>query len=137
MIYEVINPSDCVTFEADELKLAQAACLMVGQGQYGLENEESEDVLPILVFGDPEPWLKDNGLHPISEFIDDYAAEIAEVLRTFMCCGISDRRAALKIIDMATDKQKALDVWNDEHRTSLNNICARAYALADSLEKKR
>lgn len=36
MIYEVINPSDVVTFEADDLAIARAAVLLVGRGQYGI-----------------------------------------------------------------------------------------------------
>lgn len=39
MIYEVINPSDAITFKAEDEKLAVATVILLGEGQYGLHRE--------------------------------------------------------------------------------------------------
>lgn len=37
MIYEIVNPSDAITFIADEPKVAQAVTLLVGTGKRYIE----------------------------------------------------------------------------------------------------
>ena len=43
VLYEIINPSDPYTLKADDFKIAAAACLILGDGQYGLESEDGKE----------------------------------------------------------------------------------------------
>ena len=51
MLYELINPSDPVTFEAPDLKVAALVTIILGQGQYGAQPvDDSAEGVPIMLF---------------------------------------------------------------------------------------
>ncbi|KKL99340.1 hypothetical protein LCGC14_1815420 [marine sediment metagenome] len=127
MIYDIINPSDAVTLEADDVVVAQAACLLLGEGQYALTNSEGEEVLPLCVFGGQfEKWAKEQNFNLV-DILKNHRAEVTTCLRSVMCCSISDRAA---IVAAVGDDPEALARYNDTKRSSLNDICGLAFSLA-------
>ncbi len=131
MIYDIVNPSDDVTFFADDLEVAYMVCLLLGEGRYGLNDEDGNEVMPLLLFGTFEEWQKKNHF----SFDTIYANKLDKVitaLRTMMCCRVRERQAVIAAVG---DDLEALARYNDEKRSSLNNICDYAFVVANRLEK--
>lgn len=143
MIYEIINPSDAVTIEAEDSLLASVAVIILGEGAYGLYDEDDRAVLPIFRFSDPEKlmrWLSDNGISPdkIDEFYAKNGEEMATILESVVYGKVADRKAILAMTKnmTKTDKAKALADYNDEKRSSMNDIGTAALALAKVFRQK-
>lgn len=112
MKYEIINMSDeCYITSGDEL-LACVACLMLGGGNYGLKNNEGKSILPIFLFGGADEWIDDKfgNIDDFSGYIENHKEELAAVFDSFEYA---------------------------RERTSLNNIGARAKALAEGMRKEK
>lgn len=129
MIYELINPSDPVTLEADDLTIARAACLLLGRGAYALEDENGAEAMPLLLFDSFDRWASDNSFD-LSEILKKRESEIAACLRSFVCVSIADRRAILAAMN---GDPAALARYSDEKRSSLNDICGRAHQFAEAM----
>jgi len=142
MLYEIGNPSDCVTFEAHDDKIAAAVVLLLGSGQYFLNREDDSRVdVPVLLFVRDEK-AADEMLNEY--FGGDYGAyvsgnkpAIAEALESCLCMSFSSRKTvAMAGEHMSADefvKYKAK--VNEERRSSMNNICGRAYHYAKQLRE--
>ena len=143
MIYEILNPSDAVTIEAEDSLLASVVVIILGEGAYGLYDEDDRAVVPIFRFSDPEKlirWLSDNGItaEKMDEFYAKNGEEMATILESVVYGKISDRKAILGLTDSMTkaDKIKALAKYNDSKRSSANDISAAAHALAKVFRQK-
>ena len=104
--YEIINPSDKCFIYAEDVRLAKIACIFLGQGWYGLLDENGEQVLGVF-----ETFGSAIGIEEakVGSFIAENMKALAEVFRSFE--------------------------YADE-QTSLNNIGERAKNYAVQLEKK-
>lgn len=103
--YEIINPSDKCFIYAEDVRLAKTACILLGQGWYGLQDENGEQVMGILeTFGSALEIEEAK----VGQFIAEHKKELAKVFRSFE---YADRR------------------------TSLNNIADRARNYAIQLER--
>jgi len=136
MVYELINPSDPITFLADSNAVACACALIVGQGQYSVHDESYEDCGGML-FGASEEqveaacreWL---GMS-LSEFMTARAEEIAAALDTFATIGRVERRTYDAACQAITDPEKLVTFkaeMEERNRSSLNQIerYARSWA---------
>lgn len=135
MLYEIINPSDPVTIEAEDLEVARAACLLLGRGAYGLRDADDNEALPLFIFGSDEAfeaWEKAEGFS-IERVMGAKLTEVIACLRSAMCCEMRDRIAIRAAVG---DDPEALARYNDARRSSLNDICGRAFAIAKGMERK-
>lgn len=84
MKYEIINPSDKCYISSENEKVAKYACLLIGNGMYGLHNAETgESVFPAYIFAmSVEQILLEFG-EPLGDFFEHNKKEIAECLNTF------------------------------------------------------
>ncbi len=131
-IYEINNPSDFATLKADDAKVGQAACLVLGQGKYGLTRVSTgETVLPVLLFGEFPGEL---GLR---DFVNAHKTEIVACLRSVLLG--HDRQTLEEAMALVTPEQakQLLTSYHDRHRTSLNDICARAWKIAEAFDKQK
>lgn len=104
MRFELINPSDKIFLNADDLRVAQIAALYAGKGYYGLNDENGEQVFGLIAFGGSEDFIKSFGDEAsYKKFVEDKKREIADCLKTFRTDGV---------------------------RTSMNDICGNAHRLA-------
>lgn len=126
MLYEIINPSDSVTLEADDVDVARAACLLLGEGKYALHNENDEEVMPLLFLGGFEEWIAEHDFN-LERINDTQRPALIACLESASCCSPKDRRAIRAAIG---DDPAALARYNDEKRSSLNDICGFAHKLA-------
>jgi len=130
-LFEVINPSDPITFEADDPDIAALAGLLLGSGRYGVVDEDGNEALPLYLFGmsdeEAERVVKpraEKGKTPEGK------AALVAALDSFAVCSMSSRKAMRAAL--GSDRE-ALRRWNEEKRSSMNNICGRAAKLADSM----
>lgn len=143
MIYEIINPSDKATFEAPDDNVAAAAALLLGDGFYGCEREDGESLHTLVVFGGEAAIKHCLGLYfppdgNINAFMDARGGEVAAALDTLMYCGAGERKALEAAFDGlgAADRIERLRKYNDERRSSLNDIGRHARQLAENLRAR-
>jgi hypothetical protein len=136
MILEIQNPSDEVTIETDDIVVAGVAMLLVGRGQYGLENEEGETVFPIMLFGGVDKWLEDNGIKDLHEYLQTNKDKLVKVLKSCVYGRIGSRQLFESAISKMTltDALKYREEWNDKKRSSMNNIGKNCLYYAEKME---
>lgn len=132
MIYEIINPSDPVTIEADDDKVAAAAVFFLGEGAYGVRSADGRNVLPVLAFAGERAaveWLEEHGI--VENFVSSMRLPIALALQSAIVCRAADRVDLIASVKAGGgDTDAALAAWNETKRTSMNDICGRAHSLA-------
>ncbi len=134
MIWELINPSDPYTFEADDEAVAAFVCLILGRGAYGLdgETEETENFVPLFILGgNPIEWFEERYDVAFSDMLKDL--RVADALDSMLVCGRRDRQSfkdAIKYIDDPEKIKAYRDEFHDKRRGSLNDIGGHAYDLA-------
>jgi hypothetical protein len=139
MLYELIQPSDAVTFHAPDDNVARAVCLMLGNGQYGINNEAGEKVDAFLIFCGEEKATE--RLHSwfgpdVAAWMKAHEPEIAEALESVMTISTRERgmfERALSAIDDPAKRKAFRDETHDRNRSSMNNIAGRAWKLAAEL----
>ena len=143
MIYEIANPCDAVTIEADDSVLASVAVIVLGHGAYGLYDEDDRVVLPIFLLEKPEKlveWLTDHGIdsNKMDEFYARNGEEVAKILESMVYGKVEDRKALTAMTEKmsASDRLDAIEKWNESRRTSMNNIGADARNIAKAFRKK-
>lgn len=104
--YEIINPSDkCFIYAADE-RLAKIACAVLGNGWYGLKDENGETVISIMESLNDALGMTDE---EIQRLIDENKIELSKVF---------------------------LSIEYAYERTSLNDIESRSKAIGKALAER-
>ena len=135
MIYEIINPSDPYTLYADDFKVAAASVLLLGQGAYSIENEKGDEEMPIFLSGGADEWIEEK-FGDFEKWMDKNRDKVAECLESVMSFGFNQRYAydeAIKAIKGKKAKQEYRDKIHDKNRSSLNDIGAKAWRIAEKL----
>lgn len=137
MILEIKNPSDAVTIETDDIVAAGIAIMVVGDGWYGLENEDGEQVVPITALGCAESWLKENGVSDIEAYIKANRLKMAAILESALYGGAGDRALFNAAIEKMSKEDAHLyrEQWNDKKRSSLNDIGAACLHYAKAFRE--
>lgn len=135
--YELINPSDPYTFEAEDFETAALVCFIMGSGYYGAEPKDGGEEVPIFIFGGAESWYKATFGTTFEESIDDpeKVARLSKALASMMLGDFEDRakyNAALEAIDDPEKRAAFIDEWQGRC-SSLNDIGGRAHKLAQAL----
>lgn len=124
-LYEVINPSDRITFRA---MLEEAACIadIFDASMLFVKDIETGE----------KPQVEDikaahDLIYSTRAGLDSYADAFA----SFMVGTRSERELIEKAIErMSAEEAKAYRAeWHDKLRSSLNDICARCWPVADRL----
>jgi hypothetical protein len=145
MLYEIINPSDAVTFHAPDDAIARAVTLGVGNGQYGLkryENGKKIDVLCMLLFVSAsqveELFVEWFGSMGFKGLLAERRAEIIEALES--CQNVDpDGREGYEALLAAQPKAKRaafVKTYEDKHRSSMNTITKFAWASSKKMKGK-
>ena len=137
MILEIINPSDAVTIEADDIVAAGLCTILICSGKCGLENENGESVMPIFLFGGANDWLKEKGVTDIDTYISANYSKMVDVCDSLVYGSISQRGLFKTAIShMKPEEIPAFKAaWNDIKRSSLNDFGKAFYAYATKLRK--
>ncbi len=139
MLYEIINPSDAVTFYANDVGVARFVVTVLGSGQYDGEDEKGE-ILGTMLFlmskdevaAQFREWFGEGGM---AGFVEAHRKEIIAALESTACMNVKERTAYDQAIKLMTAENAAIyrKKVNDKNRTSLNNICGRAFDYAKKL----
>ena len=135
MLFEIINPSDKMTMEADDTTVAGVAALYLGEGKIGLENEQGETVFPLLFLGGQDAldeWKSQVGIDDLSVWTFEHKDEIACCLESIVYGGFGDRRAVMELVEGKEHHEilQAMAKWNDRQRSSINDFSSYAFKLA-------
>jgi hypothetical protein len=143
MFYEIVNPSDACTLEAEDSLLASVVVIILSEGAYGLYDEDDRTVLPIFRFSKPESllkWLHENGIdsNKMDEFYAKNGEEMAKILESIVYGKIADRKSIVALTEKMSpaDRLDALAKWNDSKRSSMNDIAKGARELAKVFRTK-
>jgi hypothetical protein len=138
VLYEVINPSDGITFRTDDTKIAIALATLLGEGQYGLEDENGNGDYPTMFLFMDEEQINErlkphfNSTKEMFDYVkanvDDFIKAI-DSLATVDIAGRTDYEKALEHIKDEKDREKYKEWFNDKHRSSMNNIYGYALTL--------
>lgn len=139
ILYDVVNPSDPVTFEAKSFEAALGAILLVSNGNYAarpVRPDDAEEVPMFLLGMGVEEYFEKRG-ETIEGFVESHYDDIIDALKSFATVEPRERNhydARLgRISD--PDKRKAfIRNWDDKHRSSMNRITLRAHDLARQLD---
>jgi hypothetical protein len=115
MKFDLVNPSDPYTLEADDLQVAAVACCLLGNGKYGLTGlgDDAGQNVPVFLFGGHDEWF-------VSKFGMDYETTATHAL--------NHRNDALA---------RAFEsVTIGGERSSLNNIGGKARDIAQAIRRK-
>lgn len=138
MIYDLINPSDPITFEAPDLKIAALVTIVLGGGQYAAEPEDDgTEGVPVMMFGGGPEWWSAHFDEPLDGAGDRDGVRLAAALRSVCCANRVDRRlydSALRAITDPAAREAFVAEWNDQKRSSMNDIMGRAHHVAAKLE---
>lgn len=128
MIFEIINPSDPYTLEANDFEVASVAVVLLGQGAYGMKQLDGDKSLeiPIMMFGGADQWFTDNfgdnAETVIGRVVNEKCLQLADILDSVRIGGLEDR-------------EKGED-YRDQRRSSLNDIGRRANLYTKNLREK-
>ena len=139
-VYEIINPSDMMTIEAEELKVAVISILHVSNGAYGLENVDDEkDEFPIFLLGGWREWWKEKYKDDPDEYADKHEKEIIDCLNSVMLGDANDRKLYKTGIDLMKDeesKETFKKQWHETKCSSMNDIAGACWQTAKLLKEK-
>lgn len=137
--YEIINPSDPYSFLAPDQQVATLVIVLLSpkfSGKCQETPDGSEDV-PFFMFGGFEDWWARTFDCDVKETLEGRSGEVVEALRSTLY-GRPDARQEFERLVADIPPGAARDTvrrnWNDERRTSLNDISAAAFQLADRIE---
>lgn len=138
--YEIINPSDKVLITGDDMEVLAVALCFIGNGKYALCNQDGDQVVPIFLFGGHDEWFTEQFGVDLSTSIDrvtDTKPEaLIEALESCFIGDFSDLASYQKGLDLIEDADKReqwREHWKEERRSSLNDICGRAWTYADQV----
>lgn len=142
-VWEIINPSDPYTMEADDFEVATVACYTLGGGRMGLrEIGGAARTVPVMLFGWDRAWFAEHfgcdELVLVQRVRSTKADALASAFESCMIGRASDRASYRKGLELIDDPEKRLawrDHWHDERRSSLNDIGRVAWEMAASIRK--
>lgn len=142
MIWEIVNPSDACTIEAPTLEPAALACILIGtSGQYALDPEDGnkENSFPMMMFVQDADkyWITHFG-HNMLEGFKAHGDDVITALQSIIYGSIADRHTFFRLLGtVEPDKQTEFRRrWNDNRRTSMNDIGGRAMLMAEKLAER-
>lgn len=116
MKFDLVNPCDPYTMEADDLQVAAVACCLLGNGKYaltGLGDDAGQDV-PVFLIGGHDEWF-------VQKFGMNYEDTATHAL--------NHRNDALaRAFESVT--------LGREERSSMNDIGGKARDIAQAIRRK-
>lgn len=124
-LYEVVNPSDAITFRAT---LVEAACIAVrlSPGWMFVEDAETGEAPKIEnLEAEYDAIWKDAGK----------LASYADAYRSFMVGSRTERELVEDAVALMSEEQaKAYrSKWHDKRRTSMNDLCRQCWETAEKI----
>ena len=128
---------DEATFDAESHNVAIVAMLALDdwRGAYGAALADGSWSGPLLMFGG-EKWLKENGMVPLDEWVNENKTAIFDALESVALGGAQGRRDFDDACEAITDpvrRRAFIARRNDRRRSSMNDFETRAHTVARQL----
>lgn len=140
MIYELITPSDPITFLANNDKIAICVAILLGEGKAGCHNEKGESLPTMYMFHpDPVPEIEKDLEMKLDEFIDANRKELSECFKSFAYGNVGDRKQYDDAIAAITDEKKLKEFkkkHEDRERSSMSKWVQHAWNYGEHLMKQ-
>jgi len=137
--WELINPSDKITFTGDDFKLVVIAVCLVGNGFYAGEEINGSRVAPVFIFGGCDEWfIKNFGSNFEDNFNSSDKEKLANILDSFLVADWQEHQEFTETAkELSINEWKAFrTVYCTDKRSSINNICAKAWLIAEHLRSQ-
>jgi hypothetical protein len=141
-LFEFINPSDPYFFEAPDLEIATVLVALMSEGKAAAQEVNGDLKVPLMLFGDPSQWFKENFGKTISEVLDhvhnERTEELIKALESFMIGSLEDRNLYFKTLELIDDpkkKTKFKKEYINQKQSSCNDFQSYAQGLARELRK--
>ena len=140
MLFDIINPHDPYTLEADDLEIAANAIALIGRGQYGLQqlSGDKSATMPMFpVTGHDEWFTKQFGRDfatSLNYVMENRAADLAKALASVSIGTPAQKREFEQEAADCKDEeefQALLAKRHDAIRTSMVDIGRIAWGIAD------
>jgi hypothetical protein len=138
-LYELINMSDGITFYAPDDTTACAVALITGGGHYAAHtaDDEERDAGGMLLFASEERiktfMAEKFGPEEFEPWYQLHESEVADALDSLAVVG-ADVRPTYDLAIQAYPGHRA--IHHDRCRSSMNDICGRAWKRAASMRAK-
>lgn len=140
-LYELVTPSDPITFKAIDDKVAFLCAVLLGNGKAGCHRyvDGNEINIPSMVQFSPDPQkdIKDFLGCELDEYFDNHKFQIKECFLSFAYGDISDRQNYDDAILAITDPEKLKEFQKrheDRNRTSMSKWVKFAWDLGNKIK---
>lgn len=143
-IYELVTPSDPITFKAKDDKVAFTCALLLGRGKAGChrrdENNNEVNLETLLMFASEEmidSTIQEKLGCDIDAFIKSNKADVKACFQSFAYGSIEDRKTYDDAIEAITDPEKLKEFKSkheDRNRTSMSQWVQGAWDYAEQLK---
>lgn len=139
MVYELVTPSDPITFLASGDKVALVCALLLGNGKAGCTREDGIKIESLWIFHpDPMPEIEKILGEPMDIFIDSNRQSLSDCFKSFAYGDFKDRKQYDAAIAAITDPEKLIEfkkTHEDVHRTSMSKWVKAAWEMGENILK--
>jgi hypothetical protein len=140
MLYNLINPTDLITFHAPDTQVAALAVLLFSNGKYGadcVDGTDADEDVPTFLKGGALAWWSARYDQPIVIVAQERMPEVLAALRSFVFGTPDQRRTYDVAIEALTDpvsRERFAYNWALKHAQSKTGIDKAAKEVAQMLE---
>lgn len=124
-LYELVTPSDPITFYAPDDNIAEAIGLFVGGGKAGIKTTDGSEVPSTMIMF---CGMAKGQLERFNKTMDDRIDEVIAAGKTFAVCEVGFREEYDTITENSTNIE-AIATWDERHRSSMSDWCGFARTL--------
>lgn len=136
MMYELINPSDNYQFEATDDRVATIAVAFISDKF--MARRDGFEMPPLFVLSDEQlnGWVKDTFDTDLESLVKEVRFDRKDELIAALQSMTIDLPTYQYIVNenLPSDVEAFAAKWHDEHRSSMNDIRARALELAEAMQ---
>lgn len=143
MLYNLINPTDSVTFNAADTQIAALTVLLLSNGKFGadcIDGSEADEDVPIFLKGGALAWWAERYDQPIDKVAVARMPELVSALRSFVFGTPKERKTydtALAALSDPVTREKFARNWALKHSSSTAEIDKMAEQVAQMLEENQ
>jgi hypothetical protein len=139
--YELINPSEPVTFQTTDDKVAFMVTVTISGGRYGCRREDGEKLTgPVAFYADPDAVIQKFMQVDVADWSSKNTTALGKCFQTFQYVDIYERPEYDAQLATYKEPEKAemfKEIWENNNRKSMNPIVKNAWRFSKAfLEEK-
>jgi hypothetical protein len=139
-IYELITPSDPITFKANDNKIAFFCAVLLGNGKAGCDNKTTDESLPTMIMfsQNPDKDIADYIGCDLTKYVKANKLSIAKCFKSFAYGSVSDRETYDNACEAITNAKKLKEFkakHEDKNRSSMSQWVKSAWQYGEQFSK--